>query len=48
MSLTILIILKALTTVVAPDRLFPDEVKFMTIPISVPITTIQSKTFHPE
>jgi hypothetical protein len=48
MSLTILIILKALTTVAAVEKLEPVLVKFRIIPMSVPMTTRQSKTFHPE
>lgn len=47
-NLTILMILKALTTVVAVEMLDPEVVKFNTKPMSVPITTTQSNTFQPE
>ena len=47
-SLTILMILKALTTVAAVEKLDPEVVKLSTIPMSVPITTMKSKRFHAE
>jgi hypothetical protein len=47
-SLTILMILKALTTVAAVEKLEPVVKKLSMIPMSVPNTTRQSNTFHPE
>lgn len=48
-SLTILMILKALTTVAAVEKLDdPAETIFNRIPISVPMTTIISNKFHAE
>mgnify|MGYP007048839447 CR=1 FL=1 len=41
-------ILNALTTVVAVEMLDPVVVKLRIMPASVPITTMQSKTFQPE
>ena len=41
-------ILKALTTVAAVEKLEPDDVTLKSNPISVPITTRQSNAFHPE
>ena len=48
MSLTILMILKALTTVAAVEKLEPVVKMLRIIPRSVPITTKQSKTFQLE
>lgn len=47
-NLTILMILKALTTVVAVEMLDPEPTQFSIMPASVPITTTQSNLFQPE
>lgn len=48
MRRTILIILNALTTVAAVEKLDPELVTLRRSPMSVPMTTRQSKTFQPE
>ena len=47
-SLTTLMILKALTTVAAVEKLLPEVVKLRMIPMSVPMTTSISNKFHAE